>query len=43
MKENKKIFPSAEREIHLPEITDGDKIQQEAQMAFFIKLRTSLQ
>lgn len=35
MKENKEIFPSAERGIHLPEITDGDKIQQEAQTAFY--------
>lgn len=35
MKENKEIFPSAERGIHLPEITDGDKIQQEAQTPFY--------
>lgn len=34
MKENKEIFPSAERGIHLPEITDGDKIQQ-AQTPFY--------
>lgn len=35
MKENKKIFPSAEGGMHMPEITDGDTFSQNAQMASY--------